>query len=433
MTHVRTVGTLLINNKNAAVLAIALLMFSTVGYVFPNVMAQTGTVRNFYVAVESDLGGSGYDVFSPQTLVVQQNDQVNLTVRNVGTDTLHLQIEGQSTVTIQPSTGNATGTTPADTSVPIFTASAAGIFSFQTQEHPEMNGQLVVLPSDFSNYNPSAQTRSFTELTLPDFAGDGYDNFFPGTMVVNQGDTVNVSVRNTDDMPHGFAVAAYGINVAVNPGQDLSDGSIAPVTTSVSPFVASTPGIFRFLCTTPCGPGHFEMVGALIILPSKGTAYSPVPQTTYSYLTIKPDFAGDGYDKYIPGNIFANQNDLVYIKIRNTDEMTHGFALPNFGINNETIAPATNDTPTDTYVTAFFANQPGIYEFFCTIYCGPGHDQMIGYLVVLPSQKTTMNQPTPSPIPLFILVLISLALLIVGILIGAIAVMKFDREKPEPT
>ncbi len=50
---------------------------------------------------------------------------------------------------------------------------------------------------------------------------------------------------------------------------------------------------------------------------------------------------------------------------------------------------------------------------------------MIGYLIVLPSQKNATAKPTTSAIPLFILVLISLGLLIVGILIGAISVMKF--------
>ncbi len=431
--RLKAFDTAVANKKSIALLAAILLVFSSMVPVLPNVVAQTGTTINFYLATEYDLGGSGYNVFFPQNLIVQQNNQVNLTVRNVGTESFHLEIEGQPTVIIQPGTSNATTMTPTDTAIPVFTASTPGIFNFQNTEHPEMGGQIVVLPSDFSSYNPSVQTRSHTELVLPDFAGDGYDKFFPGTIVVNQGDTVNVSVRNTDDMPHGFAIGAYGINTAVNPGQDLPNGTIAPLTTSVAPFVASSPGIFRFLCTTPCGPGHFEMIGALVVLPTAGSTYSPLPTTTYSYLTVVPDFAGDGYDKYVPAVIFANLNDLVYIKVRNTDEMIHGFSLPNFGINNETIAGAQNATaglvPTDTYITAFFANQPGVYEFFCTIYCGPGHDQMIGYLVVLPTQNATKTTPTTSgTIPILVLLLLSIAMLIVGVLIGAIIMMKSNKE-----
>jgi heme/copper-type cytochrome/quinol oxidase subunit 2 len=416
--------------------ALSLLTILFVISIFPvfhaEVASAAGTVRDFYVATEYDLGGSGYNVFYPQTLVVEQGDQVNMTVRNVGTESFQLNIEGQSSVAVQPGSQNATGIQPSDTVVPVFTASTPGIFSFSTDKFPEMNGQIVVLPTDPASYNPDTQTRSFTQLVLPDFAGDGYDKFFPSVMVVNQGDAVNVSIRNTDDMPHGFAIAEYNLDVAVNPGQDQPNGSITPFTTSVQPFTASKAGVFRWLCTTPCGPGHFEMVGQLVVLPTGGSAYTPDITTIYSYLTVKPDFAGDGYDKYVPSTIFVNQGDLVYIKVRNTDEHAHGFALPNFGINNETIVGAQNTTsglvPTDTYITAFFANQPGVYEFFCTIYCGPGHDQMIGYLVVLPTQSGTTTPPpqtTAGTIPLFLLLLVSIAILIIGIMLGVIIAVKF--------
>jgi heme/copper-type cytochrome/quinol oxidase subunit 2 len=427
------------NRRSVFALSLLTILFAL--SIFPvihtEVVSAAGSVRDFYVATEYDLGGPGYNVFYPQTLVVEQGDQVNMTVRNVGTESFQLNIEGQSSVAIQPGSQNATGIQPADTAVPVFTASTPGIFSFSTDKFPEMNGQIVVLPPDAANYNPSTQTRSFTQLVLPDFAGDGYDKFFSGVMVVNQGDTVNVSIRNTDDMPHGFAIAAYDINAAVNPGQDQPNGSIAPFTTSVQPFTASKAGVFRWLCTTPCGPGHFEMVGQLVVLPTGGSAYMPDVRTMYSYLTVKPDFAGDGYDKYFPGTIFVNAGDLVYIKVRNTDEHAHGFALPNFGISNETIAGAQNTSggfvPTDTYITAFFADQPGVYEFFCTIYCGPGHDQMVGYLVVLPTQSGTSASPPPQTtsgtVPLFLLLLLGFAILIVGILIGAVLAARFDREK----
>jgi heme/copper-type cytochrome/quinol oxidase subunit 2 len=421
--------------RNACALSLlAILFVISLFPAFPTKVASAaGAVRDFYVATEYDLGGQGYNVFYPQTLVVEQGDQVNITVRNVGTESFQLNIEGQSSVAVRPGSQNASGIQPADTAVPVFTASTSGIFSFSTDKFPEMNGEIVVLPTDASSYNPSTQTRSFTQLVLPDFAGDGYDKFFPGVMVVNQGDTVNVSIRNTDDMPHGFAIAAYDINVAVNPGQDQPNGSITPFTTLVQPFTASKAGVFRWLCTTPCGPGHFEMVGQLVVLPTQGSAYTPDVTTMYSYLTAKPDFAGDGYDKYVPSNIFVNQGDLVYIKVRNTDEHAHGFALPNFGINNETITGAQNaSAPSTTYITAFFANQPGVYEFFCTIYCGPGHDQMIGYLTVLPTQNATSVSPSQTAsgtMPPFLLLLLSVAIFVVGVVIGVIIVVKFDKEK----
>ena len=422
--------------RNACALSLLAILFviTLLPAIPTEVASAAGAVRDFYVTTEYDLGGPGYNVFLPQTLVVEQGDQVNITVRNVGTESFTLNIEGQSSIAIQPGSQNASGIQAADTDVPVFTASTPGIFSFSADKFPEMNGQLVVLPTDASSYNPSTQTRSFTQLVLPDFSGDGYDKFFPGVIVVNQGDTVNVSIRNTDDMPHGFAIAAYDINTAINPGQDQPNGSITPLTTSVQSFTASKAGVFRWLCTTPCGPGHFEMVGQLVVLPTRGSVYTPDVTTMYSYLTVKPDFAGEGYDKYVPGNIFVNKGDLVYIKVRNTDEHAHGFALPNFGINNETITGAQNaSAPSTTYITAFFADQPGVYEFFCTIYCGPGHDQMIGYLVVLPTQSGTAASPPPQTtsgaIPLSLLILLSIALLIAGVLIGAILAARFNREQ----
>ena len=431
-----------LNRKLAVFLLSVLMLASLFGYpfAFPHVSAApVGNVKDFYVAVKPDFAGQGYDVFSPQTLIVQQGDQVNLTIINTGTQTFHLQMQDEPAVTIQPGSENATGVTPANTAVPVFTASTPGIFNFYTTEHPEMSGQLVVLPSDWANYNPTVQTRSFTQIVVPDFAGDGYDKYFPAVMVVNQGDTVNVTFRNTDDAAHGFAIAAYSIDAIINPGQDLPNGSIAPTDTTIQPFTASTPGIFSFLCTVYCGPGHLEMVGSLVVLPTKGSTYNPQPVTIYSYLTIKPDFAGDGYDNYLPGVVFANLNDLVYIKVRNTDTSTYEFTLPNFDINNESIAPATVSptgelTPTDTYLTTFSASQSGIFEFFSSNSSEAGNSQMIGYLVVLPTQNVTAPVATPVPAPsaptsIFIYAALGAALLIVGILIGIVIVTRFSREE----
>jgi heme/copper-type cytochrome/quinol oxidase subunit 2 len=411
---------------------------------FASAQSSTGTIRDFYVAAEYDFGGKGYNAFSPQTLVVQQGDQVNITVRNLGNQTFQLNIEGQPSVTIQPGSQSASGLTPVETSVSIFTASTPGIFNFYTAEHPEMNGQLVVLPPSWSSYNPAAQTRSFTQLILPDFAGVGYDKYFPGMMVVNQGDTVNVTVRNTDDMAHGFALPSYSINVVVNSGQLQSNGSLVPLNTAIPSFTASTPGLFQYVCTVPCGGGHSEMVGSLIVLPRGSSAYSPESTVVYSYLVVKPDFASEGYDKYVPETVFANVNDLVYIEVRNTDPVPHGFTLVGFGVNNETILAAQNTTsgivPTDTYVTAFVAAQPGVYEFFCSNYCGEGHNEMVGYLVVLPSQaggspSVSASPPVqvpPNSISEVIVVGLAIAMLMVGIVIGVILVVKFNDAEAKP-
>jgi heme/copper-type cytochrome/quinol oxidase subunit 2 len=422
-----------------AVLLIALVV--TVGLALSSsqvLVADAGNVRDEYVVVKPDIGGPGYDQFYPQTLVVGQGDQVNLVVRNTDTEGFSLAIEDIATATIQPAVTNASGITPVDTKVSPFEANKAGIFAFAAVGHSEMNGYLVVLPSDWSEYAPAPTDRKFTLLAIPDFAGDAYDKFFPETLVVNQGDHVSISIRNLDTVPHGFAIAAYGIDVAVNPAQQLPNGTATPTITEVPAFVASSPGVFLFICTVPCGPGHGEMVGTMIVLPRADTVYNPDPTTSYNYLVVKPDFAGDGYDKFLPATIIVNQGDLVYIKVRNTDVNPHGFTLPGFNVNNETIVPANesgNETlPTDTFLTPFFASRPGVYEFFCSIPCGPGHDQMIGYLVVLPrlSGAPPSASGTVGGIPLEIAALVSFGMIIVGFVAGLVVVTRFGvRKDPE--
>jgi heme/copper-type cytochrome/quinol oxidase subunit 2 len=422
-----------------AVLFIALVV--TIGLALSSsqvLAADAGNVRDEYVVVKPDIGGPGYDQFYPQTLVVGQGDQVKLVVRNSDTEGFSLAIEDIATASIQPAVTNASGITPVDTKVPPFVANKAGIFTFAAVGHSEMNGYLVVLPSDWSEYSPAPTDRKFTLLAIPDFAGDAYDKFFPETVAVNQGDQVGISIRNLDTMPHGFAIAAYGIDVAVNPAQQLPNGTATPTITEVPAFAASSPGVFLFICTVPCGQGHQEMVGTMIVLPRSGTVYNPDSATSYNYLVVKPDFAGDGYDKFLPATIIVNQGDLVYIKVRNTDVNPHGFTLPGFNVNNETIAPANesaNETvPTDTFLTPFYANRPGVYEFFCSIPCGPGHDQMIGYLVVLP-RLTGAPPPaslTVGGIPPEIVALVSFGMIIVGFVAGLVVVTRFGvRKDPE--
>jgi hypothetical protein len=413
-------------------LLVILSMTSILPIIRPEVASAAGTVRDFYVATEYGLGGQGYNIFYPQTLVVEQGDQVNITIRNVGTESFQLNIEGQNGVAIQPGSQNASGIQPVDTAVPAFTASNPGIFSLSTAKFPEMNGQLVVLPTDPASYNPSSQTRSFTQLVLPDFAGDGYDKFFPGVIVVNQGDTVNISIRNTDDMSHGFAIAAYDINVAINPGQDQPNGSIMPYTTAIQPFSASKAGVFRWFCTTPCGPGHFEMVGQLVVLPTQKTVYSPDINIVYSYLTIKPDFAGESYSKYIPSIVFANQNDFVYIKVRNTDVNDYGFSMTGYSISNITISAGNTSDPSTTYIPAssLYADKAGVFEFSCSFNCTSASKQMNGYLVVLPTQNaTTTSSSVSGTMPPYLLLLVGVAILAIGIVIGVVVVAKFDQEK----
>jgi heme/copper-type cytochrome/quinol oxidase subunit 2 len=181
------------------------------------------------------------------------------------------------------------------------------------------------------------------------------------------------------------------------------------------------------------------MVGSLVVLPTKnGGSYNPAPVTQDSYLTIKPDVAGEGYDKYVPDTIFVNQNDIVHISVRNTDTTVHGFSLPNYSINDAIITPATENAtigvvPTDTVIPEFNAAQPGVFEFFCSNNCGAGHDQMTGYIVVLPALNAsggTHTTPEPSQLMSTVIFIgLIIALLVVCILIGIVVLKRFGNEE----
>lgn len=85
--------------------------------------------------------------------------------------------------------------------------------------------------------------------------GEAY-GFDPGTIVVTQGETVTISIRNLEGGPddlHTFTLPAYRI-----------DRSIPPLQTVNVTFKADRAGVFRFYCD------HHKpwMSGELVVLPA---------------------------------------------------------------------------------------------------------------------------------------------------------------------
>jgi len=78
--------------------------------------------------------------------------------------------------------------------------------------------------------------------------------FNPGRIVVNQGDTVVLTLR-TDDVSHGFYLDGYNIAERYYLGED-----------SHVTFVADKPGKFRIRCSETCGALHHFMVGEFVVL-----------------------------------------------------------------------------------------------------------------------------------------------------------------------
>jgi len=127
--------------------------------------------------------------------------------------------------------------------------------SDQTRRADALSNQLSTLLNQQSSTKPETGTRTIYITAIADMGGDGYDKFYPQTVVVLKGDTVKIVLNNTDEMDHGFAIDAYGISQIVKAGQTITID-----------FVADKAGVFTFYCTAPCGPGHSEMTGQLIVL-----------------------------------------------------------------------------------------------------------------------------------------------------------------------
>ncbi|MEW5805168.1 MAG: cupredoxin domain-containing protein [Patescibacteria group bacterium] len=78
--------------------------------------------------------------------------------------------------------------------------------------------------------------------------------------------------------------------------------------------------------------------------------------------------------EFNPNRIEVNQGDLVILKLKSLD-VEHGLAIPEFGVN-ETF------TAGEEKVVMFRADKTGVFPFFCSVYCGPGHSEMRGELIV---------------------------------------------------
>ena len=78
--------------------------------------------------------------------------------------------------------------------------------------------------------------------------------------------------------------------------------------------------------------------------------------------------------EFNPSTISVKLGDRVVIHVKSID-VEHGIALPAFGISQ-------NLNPGEEVTLEFVADQKGEFTFFCNVYCGAGHREMKGTLVV---------------------------------------------------
>ena len=78
---------------------------------------------------------------------------------------------------------------------------------------------------------------------------------------------------------------------------------------------------------------------------------------------------------FSPSTITVNKGDRVVLNIQNTDTKEHGFSLATFNII-QTLPVG------QTTTIRFTADQTGEFNFFCSVFCGTGHGDMRGKIIV---------------------------------------------------
>lgn len=78
--------------------------------------------------------------------------------------------------------------------------------------------------------------------------------------------------------------------------------------------------------------------------------------------------------EFDPNQIIVNKGDKVKLSIKSLD-VSHGFYLPSFDINKRL-------EPGKTETVEFIADKAGKFVFSCDVFCGSGHSDMYGSLIV---------------------------------------------------
>ena len=78
--------------------------------------------------------------------------------------------------------------------------------------------------------------------------------------------------------------------------------------------------------------------------------------------------------EYSPSEITVKKGEPVVIEVSSQD-VKHGFTLPDFGIR-------TDITPGSVNRISFTPDKAGRFAFACDVFCGVGHEDMSGTLIV---------------------------------------------------
>jgi plastocyanin len=222
----------------------------------------------------------------------------------------------------------------------------------------------------------------------------GQDRFEPAFPVVNQGDTVALTLIDNDTVAHNWVVGPpYNIDVnATVPGliNDLTGAVFTTNATNNSPgvvvtgtpgnvtakytFVAKYAGVFEFVCTYHAAVG---MIGYLTVLPNaafgeKVQAGHPGNEAS-STVTVSM-VPGSGSNASI-GKSYLPDPVTVVVGVNNTIQWNNDDTSPHTVTANDASFDSGNVAPGQSFTFTF--STPGTYEYHCVY-----HPWMTGTVIV---------------------------------------------------
>ena len=241
------------------------------------------------------------------------------------------------------------------------------------------------------NQAPTIRTITETWFLSPSAHQDRFD---PSFLVVNQGDTVRLTLIDNDTVAHDFVIGPpYDIivnatvaglvndltqQVFSTPAANNSPGVVVKGTpgnvSATYSFVASHAGTFEFVCTYHAGVG---MIGYLVVLPNLAyTGSSTTTTTGRAGASVGVGMAqGAGANTTSTG--FAPDVVKVVLGVNSTVVWTNHDSSPHTVTSNNGVFDSGNVAPGETFEYTFTSQ--GTYHYHCTY-----HPWMVGTVIVLP-------------------------------------------------
>jgi plastocyanin len=221
------------------------------------------------------------------------------------------------------------------------------------------------------------------------------DRFDPSSIVVNQGDTIDLTLIDNDTVAHDFVIGPP-YNIVVNstvPGlvNDITKHTFSTNALNNSPgvvvkgtvgnvsatytFVAKYAGIFEFVCTYHAEVG---MIGYLTVLPDSaytGKSSSAGQQGASSpKITSVAIVQGSGANASIAQS-YSPDPVTVVIGVNNTVTWTNNDSAPHTVTANDGSFDSGNMAPTATFTFTF--TTPGTFHYHCVY-----HPWMVATVIV---------------------------------------------------